>query len=77
MLNLIKNADVLVESFRPGVMDSLGLGYGTLSKENPRLIYCSISSYGADGPMTSRVAHDGNTLALVINKNINQSQLHF
>jgi crotonobetainyl-CoA:carnitine CoA-transferase CaiB-like acyl-CoA transferase len=54
---------VLVESFRPGVMDRLGLGWDVLSKENPRLIYCALSGYGADGPDRLRAGHDINYLA--------------
>ena len=55
---LVKTADVLVENFRPGVMDRLGLGYEDLKKENPQLIYCAISGYGADGPMNHLPAYD-------------------
>jgi alpha-methylacyl-CoA racemase len=55
--------DVLVESFRPGVMDKLGLGFETLAKENPRLIYCSISGYGATGPDRLKAGHDLNYIA--------------
>ena len=51
-------ADVLVENFRPGVMDRLGLGYGTLREVNPRLIYCAISGFGQDGPWADRPAYD-------------------
>ena len=47
---LIKTADVLVESFRPGVMDRLGLGYETLKTINPKLIYCAITGFGQTGP---------------------------
>jgi crotonobetainyl-CoA:carnitine CoA-transferase CaiB-like acyl-CoA transferase len=46
---LVRGADVLVENFRPGVMDRLGLGYETLKEENPRLIYCAISGFGQTG----------------------------
>lgn len=55
---LVKTADVLVENFRPGVMDRLGLGYEDLKKENSQLIYCAISGYGADGPMKHLPAYD-------------------
>jgi crotonobetainyl-CoA:carnitine CoA-transferase CaiB-like acyl-CoA transferase len=52
-------ADVLVESFRPGVMDRLGFGYEVLSSSNPRLIYCSVSAYGADSPRAKTPGVDG------------------
>ncbi|MEH6473978.1 MAG: CaiB/BaiF CoA-transferase family protein [Halopseudomonas sp.] len=55
---LVKTADVLVENFRPGVMDRLGLGYEQLKDENSKLIYCGISGYGADGPMKKLPAYD-------------------
>ncbi len=51
---LVATADVLVENFRPGVMDRLGVGYETLKEVNPRLIYCAISGFGQDGPWTHR-----------------------
>src|SRR6056297_3234879 len=55
---LVAKADVLVENFRPGVMDRLGLGYGVLQAENPRLICCAISGFGQDGPWADRPAYD-------------------
>ena len=55
---LVRSADVLVENFRPGVMDRLGLGPATLRAENPRLIYCAISGFGQDGPWAARPAYD-------------------
>ncbi len=55
---LVRNADVLVENFRPGVMDRLGLGYEILKAENPRLIYCAISGFGQDGPRRNDPAYD-------------------
>jgi len=58
--SLVREADVLVEQFRPGVMDRLGLGYDALSKINPRLIYCSITGYGQTGPYSQVAAHDLN-----------------
>ncbi len=60
---IIKDADVLVENFRPGVMGRLGLGYGKLHKINPRLIYCSISSYGQNSTYSQRPGHDVNLQA--------------
>lgn len=58
LLPLIREADVLVEQFRPGVMDRLGLGYEELRQINPRLIYCSITGYAADGPSAKVAGHD-------------------
>ena len=57
-LRLVEKADVLLENFRPGVMERLGLGYGALVKRNPHLIYCAISGFGQDGPWASRPAYD-------------------
>jgi crotonobetainyl-CoA:carnitine CoA-transferase CaiB-like acyl-CoA transferase len=57
---LVKQADALVESFRPGVLDRLGVGYRALSGENPRLVYCALTGYGQDGPYRERVGHDIN-----------------
>ncbi len=57
-------ADVLVEGFRPGVMDRLGVGWEELRKVNEALTYCAISGYGADGPYAQRAGHDLNYLAL-------------
>jgi CoA:oxalate CoA-transferase len=54
---LVAETDILVENFRPGVMDRLGLGYEALCKINPRLIYCSISGYGQSGPAAERAAY--------------------
>ncbi|WP_029047987.1 CaiB/BaiF CoA-transferase family protein [Cupriavidus sp. amp6] len=55
---LVRSADVVVENFRPGVMDRLGLGYETLKQDNPRLIYCAISGFGQDGPLAELPAYD-------------------
>jgi len=55
---LVAGADVLVENFRPGVMARLGLGYDTLARINPALIYCAISGFGSDGPMRDNPAYD-------------------
>ncbi|MGB8343487.1 MAG: CoA transferase [Ktedonobacteraceae bacterium] len=58
LLELIKTATVLVENFRPGTLDKLGLGYDTLREINPGLIYCSISGYGQSGPYAMRPGYD-------------------
>jgi len=63
VLELAADADVVVEQFRPGVVDRLGLGYRQVSAVNPRVIYCSITGYGQHGPNTHRAAHDLNYLA--------------
>ena len=55
---LVETADVLVENFRPGVMDRLELGYDILREVNPKLIYCAISGFGQDGPWLHRPAYD-------------------
>jgi len=57
-LRLIENMDVLIENFRPGTMDRLGLSYQTASERNPRLVYCSISGYGQNGPSRDEAAMD-------------------
>jgi len=61
---LVKEYDVVIEQFRPGVMDRLGIGYETLKAINPRLIYCAITGYGQTGPYRDRAGHDINYLAL-------------
>jgi crotonobetainyl-CoA:carnitine CoA-transferase CaiB-like acyl-CoA transferase len=60
---LLKSADVIVEQFRPGVMDRLGLGFEALSALNPRIVYCSITGYGQSGPRAQTAAHDLNYIA--------------
>lgn len=61
---LVRRYDVVVESFRPGVLDRLGCGWEALSRENPRLVLCSISGYGQTGPYRDRAGHDINYIAL-------------
>lgn len=61
-LRLAREADIVLEGFRPGVTQRLGIDYETLVRENPRLIYCSISGYGQDGPYRDKVGHDLNYL---------------
>jgi alpha-methylacyl-CoA racemase len=64
LLKLVREYDVLLESFRPGVMDRLGVGYERLREANPRLVYCAITGYGQSGPYTGRSGHDMNYLGL-------------
>ncbi|MGZ6016897.1 MAG: CaiB/BaiF CoA transferase family protein, partial [Phenylobacterium sp.] len=58
LLRLAEDADVFVESFRPGVVDRLGVGYRDVHERNPRIVYCSISAFGQYGPYRNRPAHD-------------------
>lgn len=55
---LVAEADVLLENFRPGVLERLGFGWDRLREINPRLVYCALSGFGADGPMRERPAYD-------------------
>jgi len=64
LLRLIARYDVLVESFRPGVLERLGLGAEVLWAAQPRLVICAISGYGADGPYRDRAGHDLNYIAI-------------
>ena len=57
---LIESADVVVDQFRPGVMQRLGLGYEVMREINPRIIYCAITGYGQSGPKAQIAAHDLN-----------------
>ncbi|UCD77918.1 MAG: CoA transferase [Desulfobacterales bacterium] len=60
---LIQNADVVLEGFRPGVVERLGVDYETVRNVNPRIVYCSITGYGQNGPYRDRVGHDANYLS--------------
>ncbi|MBV9808143.1 MAG: CoA transferase [Solirubrobacterales bacterium] len=64
LLRLARDADVLLESFRPGVLERLGVGYERLRAANPRLVYCAITGYGQQGPGRERSGHDLNYLGL-------------
>src|SRR5688500_14066258 len=59
-LRLAADADVVIESFRPGVLERLGVGWTTLSEHNDRLVYCAISGYGQTGPRSQVAGHDAN-----------------
>ncbi|MGB9355732.1 MAG: CaiB/BaiF CoA-transferase family protein, partial [Azonexus sp.] len=61
-LRLAETADVIVESFRPGVVDKLGVGFPAVTAVNPKIAYCSISGYGQDGPYKDLAGHDINYL---------------
>jgi crotonobetainyl-CoA:carnitine CoA-transferase CaiB-like acyl-CoA transferase len=63
-LKLAETADVILEQFRPGVMDRLGAGYRTVADNNPRVVYCSLTGFGQDGPHRDRSGHDLNYIAL-------------
>lgn len=61
---LVAKSDVVLESFRPGVMEKLGVGYEQLKAINPKIVYCAISGYGQDGPFKDKAGHDLNYLSL-------------
>ena len=65
LLRLAREYDVVLESFRPGVLDRLGVGYERMREENPGIVYCAISGYGQDGPKRDASGHDMNYLGLV------------
>src|SRR5207237_395540 len=65
LLALARSHDVVLESFRPGVLDRLGVGWEALRDANPRIVLCSITGYGQDGPLRDRAGHDMNYLGLV------------
>ena len=72
LLKLCETADVLIEAFRPGVVDRLGVGYSAVAARNPRIVYCSIAAFGQSGPYRNLPAHDLATEALagVVSLNI-------
>jgi alpha-methylacyl-CoA racemase len=65
LLALVRDYDVVLESFRPGVLERLGVGYERMREENPGLVYCAISGYGQDGPKRGASGHDMNYLGLI------------
>jgi alpha-methylacyl-CoA racemase len=65
LLALVREYDVVLESFRPGVLDRLGVGYERMREENPGLVYCAISGYGQSGPKREASGHDMNYLGLI------------
>ncbi len=65
LLRLVREYDVVLESFRPGVLDRLGVGYERMREENPGIVYCAISGYGQTGPKRDAAGHDMNYLGLV------------
>src|SRR5690349_8653687 len=64
LLRMVGKADVVVESFRPGVLDRLGVGYPALAAANPGIVLCSISGFGQTGPYVDRAGHDLGYLAV-------------
>src|SRR3546814_6454671 len=73
---LVRDADVLAESFRPGVMDRLGCGYETLRVLNPRLVYAALTGYGQTGPYRDRAGHDMNYLGYADRKSTRLNSSH-
>ena len=65
LLRLVRDADVVLEGFRPGVLDRLGVGYERMKERNPAVVYCAITGYGQTGPNTGRAGHDMNYLGLI------------
>jgi alpha-methylacyl-CoA racemase len=65
LLALVRESDVVLESFRPGVLERLGVGYERMREENPGIVYCAISGYGQDGPKRDASGHDENYLGLI------------
>jgi len=65
LLRLVERHDVVLDGFRPGVLDKLGVGYERMREANPAIVYCAITGYGQDGPYAQRAGHDMNYLGLV------------
>ena len=65
LLRLVRDHDVVLDGFRPGVLDRLGVGYERMAEANPGIVYCAITGYGQDGPYAQRAGHDMNYLGLV------------
>ena len=74
LLRLLEGADVLIENFKPGSMEAWGIGYDTLKKTFPRLIYCKISGFGNDGPLGGFPGYDGIVGAMTGHYSVNGSQ---
>lgn len=65
LLRLVERYDVVLDGFRPGVLDRLGVGYERMREANPAIVFCAITGYGQDGPYAQRAGHDMNYLGLV------------
>ena len=65
LLRLVARYDVVLDGFRPGVLDRLGVGYERMREANPAIVFCAITGYGQDGPYAQRAGHDMNYLGLV------------
>jgi alpha-methylacyl-CoA racemase len=65
LLRLVERYDVVLDGFRPGVLDRLGVGYERMRERNPAIVFCAITGYGQDGPYTQRAGHDMNYLGLI------------
>jgi crotonobetainyl-CoA:carnitine CoA-transferase CaiB-like acyl-CoA transferase len=65
LLRLVERHDVVLDGFRPGVLERLGVGYEAMRERNPKIVFCAITGYGQDGPYAQRAGHDMNYLGLV------------
>jgi alpha-methylacyl-CoA racemase len=65
LLRLVRDSEIVLESYRPGVLDRLGVGYERMLEENPALVYCAVTGYGQTGPNVQRAGHDMNYLGLI------------